>query len=58
MLYWIDVNYACFGIITKKNIIIATPPIARWAMGLTFDEFKLFVKRKNGKIKGKRCTII
>lgn len=52
-LYWIDINYACFGIIVKDNIIVEAPPIAKWATGKTFEEFKKFVKRKNGKIKGK-----
>jgi len=52
-LYWIDVNYACYGIIVKNGIIIEAPPIAKWATGKSFKEFQRFVQRKNGKIKGK-----
>jgi len=52
-LYWIDVNYACYGVIVENGIIIETSPIAKWATGKPFEEFKQFVKRKNGIIKGK-----
>lgn len=52
-LYWINLSYACYGIIVEDGIIIETPPIAKWATGKTFEEFKVFLKRKNGKVRSK-----
>jgi hypothetical protein len=56
ILYWVDIKYACFGIITENDIITEAPPIAKWSIGKTIDEFKVFVKRKNGKMKGKQIA--
>jgi hypothetical protein len=52
-LYWINIHYACYGIIVHDGVVIEAPPIAKWAIGKTFDDFKKFVKKKNGQIKGK-----
>lgn len=53
ILYWINLSYACYGIETENDIIVDAPPIANWAKGKTFEEFRKFVKRKNGIIKRK-----
>jgi hypothetical protein len=54
-LYWIDINYACFGIETNSDeTVVTAPPIAKWMIGKNIEEVKAFVKRKNGKMKVKR----
>lgn len=29
-LFWIDIKYACYGIIAKDGKVVAAPPIASW----------------------------
>lgn len=56
MLYWINVHYACYGVIVEDGVIIEAPPIAKWSTGKTFEEFQVFVKKKKGIIKGKKIA--
>ena len=48
--YYIDIHYACFGIVIKDNIIIDTAPIAKWMLGKTTTEVSKWLKSKNAKI--------
>jgi len=52
-LYYIDLKYACFGIITKNKKIVVAPPIAKWAENkrVEISEFRQWVHRKGGVIK-------
>lgn len=49
-LYWIDVGYACFGIIEKDGIVIETAPISKWAKGKDIDYVINYYKRKRAKV--------
>lgn len=33
MIAWVDTDYACFGLIAKKGVVVEAAPIARWALG-------------------------
>lgn len=37
MLYYIDLPYACYGIIVQDNVVIKAPPIARWMIGKQYS---------------------
>ena len=58
-LYYIDVPYACFGVITNEyNIVIRVAPIAKWTIGKPIIEvLKYYVKRNKNKIKIVRIPI-
>lgn len=49
-LYYININYACFGIIEENNIIIETAPIGKWMLNKNIEFIKNWIKKKNGKI--------
>ena len=52
MLYRITTNYACFAIITKDNLVIKAPPIAKWTVGKNIDSILNYYKnKKNADIK-------
>jgi hypothetical protein len=46
--YIIDLPYAYFAIGTEEGIVTTTPPIARWMVGKTIKQIKLWVESKNG----------
>ena len=48
MLWWIDIKYACFGIVSKDHVVVQTAPIARWMIGKRIDEVLFWVKKKAG----------
>ena len=50
-LYYIDIGYACFGIMTDGSKCIIAAPIARWMVNRTLDEIIAWVKSKKGTIK-------
>ena len=50
-LYYINLSYACYGVVTNhRDIIVEAPPIARWAKGKHIAQFVLFIARKRGEI--------
>jgi hypothetical protein len=50
-LYWIDINYACFGIITKNKIVKETAPIGKWMKGKHIKYIRQWVDKKDGETK-------
>lgn len=50
-LFWIDVEYACFGIISRDDIIIAAPPIARWMVYKRLQEVKPWLLDRHAIVK-------
>lgn len=51
MWYDIYLSYATYCIRTNdNNIVVETPPIARWMIGRNINYIKRWVKMKNGKI--------
>ena len=48
--FWIDLHYACFGIISTAGIVTETAPIAAWMKGKTLQEIKPFLLRKRAKV--------
>ncbi len=53
MLYRIDLPYACYGIITKRCVVVRVPPIAKWMVGKNILFIKEWVRKKKGKIEGR-----
>ena len=51
ILYHIDIDYACFGIIAKNGIVIEAAPISKWALGKSINDVLNYYKnKKNAKI--------
>lgn len=51
ILYWIDVGYACFGVVSLNNKIIDAAPIAKWSIGKnTYEVLKYYKTKKKAKI--------
>lgn len=48
--FWIDVHYACFGIISTAGIVTEAAPIAAWMKGKTLQEIRPFLLRKCAKV--------
>lgn len=55
MLYFIDLPYACFGLVTENNLIVRAAPIAKWAKGKNINEVLNFYKKKGAKINVLTC---
>lgn len=49
-LYYIDVGYACFGIVALHNVVRDAPPIARWMIDANMSTIIQWVHKKKGKI--------
>lgn len=49
-LFWIDIKYACFGIISNEGIIIAAPPIAAWMISKSLADIKPWLRGRNVKV--------
>jgi hypothetical protein len=32
-LHYIDVGYACFGLVVRAGVVVQAPPIAYWTLG-------------------------
>jgi hypothetical protein len=47
-LYWINLPYACYGVVVSNNIIINAAPIANWSIGKDINYFLNWVQRKKG----------
>ena len=47
--YYIDIKYACFGIIENNGIIVKAAPICKWMIGKTLSYIKNWVNFKRGK---------
>jgi hypothetical protein len=50
-LYWVDVHYACFGLLIASNRIVDAAPIARWMVGKTTQEVKPWLLAKKAIVK-------
>lgn len=55
-LYWINLSYACFGVVVKDNIIVKSAPIGSWAIGKSIRFFLNWVLKKNGEYKLCPCS--
>lgn len=49
-LFWVDIHYACFGIVSINNIITEAPPIATWMIGKTLQCVKPWLIKKKAKV--------
>lgn len=48
-LAWIDLPYACFGlVIGARGVVVDAPPIARWTMGRHWAEVANYFTAKKG----------
>ena len=50
-LYWINLSYACFGIIVKNNKVVETAPIGKWMIKKDISFIVNWIKKKKGEIK-------
>ena len=44
--FWVDIGYACYGIIAENGRVIDAAPIASWMIGRTLKEIRPFLVRK------------
>lgn len=49
-LFWCNVGYATFGIISVNNVITKAAPIAAWMVGKRLVDIKPFLLRKQAKV--------
>jgi hypothetical protein len=50
-MFWVDIHYACFGVISEDSVIIDTAPIFMWAKGKTLAEVKNWLLKKKAIVK-------
>ena len=50
-VFWIDIGYACFGILASGTLIVDCAPIANWMHGKTLAEIKPWLINKKAKVK-------
>lgn len=48
--FWINLPYACFGIISLDGMIIDTAPIAAWMKGKNLQDIKPWLKKKKAAV--------
>lgn len=48
--YYIDVGYACYGIVVINNRVVEAPPIARWMIGERWTRVNILLLAKGAKI--------
>ena len=53
--FYISLSYATFAIISEKDLIIETAPIAKWMMGKTLKEIKPWLIRKKARVEEISC---
>ena len=46
----VTLYYACYGIVIEDDRIVEAAPIARWAVGKSFEYFKNWVRGKGGRV--------
>ena len=49
-LFWINVHYACFGIVVRDDKVIHTAPIAKWLIGKKMSEVQQWINHISGTI--------
>jgi hypothetical protein len=49
-LFWIDIHYACFGVVSIDNVVSEAPPIARWMIGKSLAEIKPWLLQRKAKV--------
>jgi hypothetical protein len=50
-MFWIDIHYACFGVVSKDDTIILYPPIVGWMKGKTLQEIKPYLLKHKAVVK-------
>lgn len=48
--FWVDVTFACFGIVAIDNRITEVAPIASWMKGKTLQQIKPWLLRKKATV--------
>ncbi len=56
-LFWIDIKYACFGIISRDGLIVDAPPIARWMVYKRLTDVKPYLLGKQAKVVEVKCDV-
>jgi len=49
--FWVDIHYACFGILAKDNIVKDTAPIVRWMIGKALVDIKPWLLGRRAIVK-------
>jgi len=47
-LFWIDIGYACFALVTVDSKVTLAPPIVAWMIGKTLSEIRPWLVKKKG----------
>jgi hypothetical protein len=50
-LFWIDLHYACVGIVSKDGVVITTAPLVSWMKGKTLQEIKPWLLKKKAIVR-------
>lgn len=49
-LFWVDIGYACFGVESNNDIVIAVAPIAKWMLGKRLQDIKPWLLKRSAKV--------
>jgi hypothetical protein len=49
-LFWVDIHYACFGIVSRNDIIEDAPPIADWMIGKSLVTVKPWLLKCKARV--------
>jgi hypothetical protein len=50
-LFWIDLHYACVGIVSVNDTVTIAPPIVKWMVGKKLSEIKPWLLQKKAVVK-------
>lgn len=50
-LFWIDLHYACIGIVSVNDTVTMAPPIVKWMVGKKLAEIKPWLLQKKAVVK-------
>jgi len=48
--FWVDVHYACFGIVASGEVVTDAAPIAAWMKGKTLQEIRGWLIWRKAKV--------
>lgn len=44
--FWVDIHYACFGLLARDGVVVDAPDIAKWMIGKKLTDIKPWLKSK------------
>lgn len=49
-LFWVDLHFACIGIVAVDGIVSHVAPIAGWMKGKKLEEIHVYLVKKNANV--------